>query len=98
MGCFVGSQKQRARSILFRRERCNNNTEVVTSVLDTVVYEDDRAVCEIDKCYAHTRDVVGYILVVCRKEGPTELVERMAKSAPQTRSEMEAARERFLVW
>ena len=57
----MGSQRQRARSILIWSEICNNNTKVVMSVVDIVVYEDDRTVCEIDKCNAHTRDVVGYI-------------------------------------
>ena len=57
----MGSQRRSARSILIRSERCNNNTEVVMSVVDIVVYEDDRTVCEIDKCKAHTRGVVGYI-------------------------------------
>ena len=56
----MGSQRRRARSILIRSERCNNNTKVVMSVVDIVVYEDNRTVCEIDKCNAHTRDVVGY--------------------------------------
>ena len=32
------------------------------------------------------------------KKAPKEWVERMARSAPETRSEMEAARENFLVW
>ena len=32
------------------------------------------------------------------KKAPKEWVERMARSAPQTRSDMEAAREGFSVW
>ena len=65
----VGNQRQRARSILFWRERCNNSTKVVTSVLDIVVYEDDRMLCEIDKCNAHTGEIIEYIWVVCREKG-----------------------------
>ena len=61
MGCSVESQRQRARPIVFWRERCNNGTKVTTSVLDIVVYEDDRMVCEIDKCNAHAGETVGYI-------------------------------------
>ena len=60
-GLFCGEPETRARSILFRRERCNNNTKVVMSMVDIVVYEDDKKVSEIDKCNAHTRNVVGYI-------------------------------------
>ena len=57
----MGSQTQRAMPMLFRRERCNKNAKGVTLVADIVVYKDDRTVCEIDKCNAHTRGVVGYI-------------------------------------
>ena len=32
------------------------------------------------------------------KKTPKEWIERMTRSAPQTRSEMEAARERFSSW
>ena len=42
-------------------DACNNSTTVVTSVLDIVVYEDDMTVCEIEKCNAHTGEMVGYI-------------------------------------
>ena len=84
-GLFCGEPETRARSILFRGERwSNNNTKVVMSMVDIAVYEDDKKVSEIDKCNAHTRDVVGYIWVVCKKGGPTEWIEQMAISAPQT--------------
>ena len=37
--------------------------------------------------------------MVCRKEGSNkEWIERIVRSAPQKRSKMEVARERFLVW
>ena len=46
-GYLVGSQRQRARSILIWSEICNNNTKVVMSVADIVVYEDDRTVLRL---------------------------------------------------
>ena len=51
------------------RKRYINNTKVVTSVVDIVVYEDDRYVRLTngtlipEKCFR-------YLSVVCRKEGP----------------------------
>ena len=41
----------------------------LNTVLDFVVCEDDRTICEIDKCNARTGEMVGYIRVVCREEG-----------------------------
>ena len=41
---------------------------MVTSVLGIVVYEDDRTACEVNKCNAHTGEMVGYIWVVTREE------------------------------
>ena len=79
------------------RERYNNNTKVVTSVVDIVVCKDDRYVR-----FTNGKLIPEKLLDVYEwfagKKAPKEWIEQMARSVPETRSEMEAARERFSVW
>jgi len=56
----VGSQRRKARSNLIRSERCNNNTKVVMSVVDIVVYEDDRTRLS-EWRYQHRRRVPKWV-------------------------------------
>ena len=78
-------------------ERRNNNTKVVTSVVDIVVCEDDRYIRLTNRTLIPEKWFNIYEWSA-RKKAPKEWIERIVRSAPQTRSEVEAARKRFLVW
>ena len=73
------------------RERYNNNTKVVTSVVDVVVYEDDRYVRLTNGTLIPEKWLDTYEWFAGKK-APKEWVDRMAKSAPETRSAVEAAK------
>ena len=78
-------------------ERRNNNTKVVTPVVDIVMYEDDRYVRLTNGMLIPEKWLVIYEWFAGQK-APKEWIERMARSAPQTRSKVEAVRERFSMW
>ena len=66
-------------------------------VVDIVVYEDDRYI-RLTTGTLIPEKLLDIYEWFAGKKAPKEWIERMMRSAPQTRSKMEAARERFLVW
>ena len=70
---------------------------MVTSVVEVVEYEDELYVRLTNGTLIPQRWLAIYEWFAGKK-APKEWVDRMARSAPETRSEVEAARERYSKW
>ena len=79
------------------RMRRDNNTKVVTPVVDVVVYEGENYVKLTNGTLIPEPWLVIYEWFAGKK-APQEWVDRMARSAPETRSDIEAAWERYSKW
>ena len=73
--------------------RRDNNTKVVTSVVEVVWYEGEKYVQLTNGTLIPERWLVIYEWFAGKK-APQAWVDRMARSAPETRTDQEAARER----
>ena len=79
------------------RMRRDNNTKVVMSVVEVVWYEGEKYVQLTNGTLIPERWLAIYEWFAGKK-APQAWVDRMARSAPETRADTEAARERYSNW
>mgnify|MGYP005648335335 FL=1 len=77
--------------------RRDNNTKVVTLVVEVVPYEGENYVKLTNGTLIPERWLAIYEWFAGKK-APQAWVDRMARSAPETRADTEAARERYSNW